>query len=140
MEIKLEGGYRLAILDNGPAADQGDATITFDSDGDGTTEDYLGFSNFFGLNDLFETPSLTGGVMAVENQGSDLGISNTIRVRESIVADPSYLSRGALRGAPPALTLGVADNEIAQQPAAEIGRASGRERGGPDGEISGCAT
>src|SRR3546814_5893290 len=61
MEIKLEGGYRLAILDNGPAADQGDATITFDSDGDGTTEDYLGFSNFFGLNDLFETPSLTGG-------------------------------------------------------------------------------
>src|SRR3546814_3630100 len=76
---------------------------------------FRSFSNFFGLNDLFETPSLTGGVMAVENQGSDLGISNTIRVRESIVADPSYLSRGALRGAPPDLTLGVGDNEIAQQ-------------------------
>src|SRR3546814_9967136 len=60
--------------------------------------------------------------MAVENQGSDLGISNTIRVRESIVADPSYLSRGALRGAPPDLTLGVGDNEIAQQLADAFGQ------------------
>src|SRR3546814_18354315 len=60
--------------------------------------------------------------MAVENQGSDLGISNTIRGRESIVADPSYLSRGALRGAPPDLTLGVADNEIAQQLADAFGQ------------------
>src|SRR3546814_6914417 len=60
--------------------------------------------------------------MAVENQGSDLGISNTIRVRESIVAEPSYLSRGALRGAPPDLTLGVGDNEIAQQLADAFGQ------------------
>jgi flagellar hook-associated protein 1 FlgK len=115
MEIKLEPGYRLAILDNGPAADNGDATITFDADGDTVTENYLGFSNFFGLNDLFETPSLSGGVMAMENQGSDLGISSTIQVRQSIVDDPSYLSRGMLRGTPPALSLGVGDNEIAQQ-------------------------
>ena len=121
MEIKLEGGYRLAILDNGPAADSGDATITFDADGDTVTEDYLGFSNFFGLNDVFETPSLTGGVMAMENQGSDLGISSTMRVRQSIVDDPSYLSRGMLRGTSPNLTLGAGDNEIAQQLAGAFG-------------------
>ncbi len=122
MEIKLEPGYRLAILDNGPAADMGDATITFDADGDTVTEEYLGFSNFFGLNDLFETPALTGGVLAMENQGSDLGISSTMRVRQSIVDDPSYLSRGMLRGTAPNLTLGVGDNEIAQQLADAFGQ------------------
>ncbi len=122
MEIKLEPGYRLAILDNGPAADMGDATITFDADGDTVTEDYLGFSNFFGLNDLFETPALTGGVLAMENQGSDLGISSTMRMRQSIVDDPSYLSRGMLRGTAPNLTLGVGDNEIAQQLADAFGQ------------------
>jgi flagellar hook-associated protein 1 FlgK len=121
MEIKLEPGYRLAILDGGPAADMGDATITFDADGDAVNETYLGFSNFFGLNDLFETPSLTGGVMAMANQGSDLGISSTMQVRQSIIDDPSYLSRGMLRGTSPALTLGVGDNEIAQQLAAVFG-------------------
>ncbi len=122
MEIKLEPGYRLAILDNGPAADMGDATITFDADGDTVTEDYLGFSNFFGLNDLFETPALTGGVLAMENQGSDLGISSTMQVRQSIIDDPSYLSRGMLRGTTPNLTLGVGDNEIAQQLANAFGQ------------------
>ena len=122
MEIKLEGGYRLAILDNGPAADLGDASITFDADGDTVTEDYLGFSNFFGLNDLFETPALSGGVLAMANQGSDLGISSTIQVRQSIVDDPSYLSRGMLRGTSPNLTLGVGDNEIAQQLADAFGK------------------
>ncbi|WP_193371052.1 flagellar hook-associated protein FlgK [Pelagibius marinus] len=122
MEIKLEPGYRLAILDNGPVADMGDATITFDADGDTVTEDYLGFSNFFGLNDLFETPALTGGVLAMENQGSDLGISSTMQVRQSIIDDPSYLSRGMLRGTVPNLTLGVGDNEIAQQLANAFGQ------------------
>jgi flagellar hook-associated protein 1 FlgK len=121
MEIKLEPGYRLAILDSGPAADLGDATITFDADGDTVTEDYLGFSNFFGLNDLFETPALSGGVLAMANQGSDLGISSTIAVRQSIVDDPSYLSRGMLRGTSPNLSLGVGDNEIAQQLADAFG-------------------
>ena len=121
MEIKLEPGYRLAILDNGPAADMGDATITFDADGDTTAETYLGFSNFFGLNDLFETPVLTGGGLAMENQGSDLGISSTIQVRQSIIDDPSYLSRGMLRGTAPNLTLGVGDNEVAQQLADAFG-------------------
>ncbi|GAB4224259.1 MAG: flagellar hook-associated protein FlgK [Kiloniellaceae bacterium] len=122
MEIKLEPGYRLAILDNGPAADMGDATITFDADGDTVTEDYLGFSNFFGLNDLFETPNLTGSSLAMENQGSDLGISSTMQVRQSIIDDPSYLSRGMLRGTVPNLSLGVGDNEIAQQLADAFGQ------------------
>jgi flagellar hook-associated protein 1 FlgK len=121
MEIKMEPGYRLAILDNGPAADMGDATITFDADGDTVTEDYLGFSNFFGLNDLFETPTLAGGGLAMENQGSDLGISSTMQVRQSIIDDPSYLSRGMLRGTSPNLSLGVGDNEIAQQLADAFG-------------------
>lgn len=121
MEIKMEPGYRLAILDNGPAADLGDATITFDADGDTVNETYLGFSNFFGLNDLFETPQLAGGGFAMTNQGSDLGISGTIQVRQSIIDDPSYLSRGMLRGTPPALTLGAGDNEIAQQLADAFG-------------------
>ena len=121
MEIKLEPGYRLAILDSGPAAAMGDATVTFDADGDTVTEDYLGFSNFFGLNDLFETPALSGGVMAMTNQGSDLGISSTIQVRQSIADDPSYLSRGMLRGTSPNFTLGVGDNEIAQQLADAFG-------------------
>jgi len=115
MEIKLEPGYRLAILDNGLAADMGDAAIAFDADGDAVQENYLGFSNFFGLNDIFETPALSGGVFAMENQGSDLGISSTMQVRQSIVDDPSYLSRGMLRGTPPTMSLGVGDNEIAQQ-------------------------
>lgn len=121
MEIKLEPGFRLAILDDGPAADMGDATVTFDADGDTVTEDYLGFSNFFGLNDLFQTPDLTTGTPAMENQGSDLGISSTLQVRQSIVDDPSYLSRGMLRGTPPNLSLGAGDNEIAQQLAGAFG-------------------
>jgi flagellar hook-associated protein 1 FlgK len=57
----------------------------------------------------------------MENQGSGLGISSTMQVRQSIVDDPSYLSRGMLRGTPPALTLGVGDNEIAQQLADAFG-------------------
>ncbi|NIA69461.1 flagellar hook-associated protein FlgK [Pelagibius litoralis] len=121
MEIKLEPGHRLAILDNGPAADMGDATIQFDADGDAAQEDYLGFSNFFGLNDMFVTPNLVTGTPALANQGSQVGISSTIAVRQSIVDDPSYLSRGSLRGTPPAMTLGVGDNEIAQQLAGAFG-------------------
>lgn len=121
MEIKLEPGYRLAIVDSGPAADLGDATIQFDADGDAVQETYLGFSNFFGLNDMFETPELATGVPALANQGSQTGISSNMAVRQSLIDDPSYLSRGMLRGTPPALSLGVGDNEIAQQLADAFG-------------------
>lgn len=121
MEIKLEPGYRLAILDSGPAADFGDATIQFDADGDAAQETYLGFSNFFGLNDIFETPDLSTGTPALANQGAQLGISSNVQVRQSIADDPSYLSRGMLRGTPPTMSLGVGDNEIAQQLADAFG-------------------
>src|SRR3546814_17758114 len=59
--------------------------------------------------------------MAMENQGSEVGIAGTLQVRQSIVDDPSYLSRGMLRGTLPNLTLGVGDNEIAQQLADAFG-------------------
>lgn len=40
---------------NTPGAEQQDVTVSFDANGDGTTdEDYTGFSNFFGLNNFFE--------------------------------------------------------------------------------------
>ncbi len=77
--VKDDGGYRLEVkslagggkdmtisntgpagwltaLNLKPSADQADATINFNSDGDAgnvTDETVQGFSNFFGLNDLF---------------------------------------------------------------------------------------
>ena len=118
LEIKMEPGYRLAILDQGPAADMGDATIQFDADGDTVQETYNGFSSFFGLNDLFQTPELGGSGFAMTNQGSSVGISSGLQVRQDIIDNPDNLSRGMLRGTFPDLSLGVGDNEIAQQLAA----------------------
>ena len=109
LEIKLESGYRLAILDNGPAADNGDSTITFGAD------TYLGFSNFFGLNNIFDTPELTTGLPAMENQGTQTGISSTFELRSDLLTNPEHLSRGLLRGTSPNFSLGAGDNEIAQQ-------------------------
>ncbi|MGH6886957.1 MAG: FlgK family flagellar hook-associated protein, partial [Kiloniellales bacterium] len=118
MEIRLPPGYRLAFLDNGPAAENGDSTILFDADGDTANETYHGLSNFIGLNDLFQTPQLAGVGYATANNGAQLGISSTIEVRDDIVANPDYISRGVLRGTPPNLTLGVGDNLVVQQMAA----------------------
>ncbi len=118
MEIKLENGYSLAILDNGPEADKGDATITIDADGDSTAEEYKGFSHFFGLNDLFQTPNQSGTGMATANQGEQTGISSTIEVRADIAANPEYLSRGALNGTSPDYYVGNGDGRIAQDLAA----------------------
>lgn len=118
MEIRLPSGYRLAFLDNGPAAESGDATIQFDANGDTVNETYHGLSNFIGLNDLFQTPQLAGAGYATANNGTQLGISSTIAVRDDIIANPDYLSRGVLRGTPPNLSLGVGDNLVCQQMAA----------------------
>jgi flagellar hook-associated protein 1 FlgK len=112
LEIKLEAGYRLAIADQGTAAG-GDARIDFDADGDGSSETYFGFSNFFGLNDLFLTPELGGTDFAVKNQGVQTGVSDTIKVRPDITASPDLLARGKLRGTAPDLHLGAGDAEIA---------------------------
>lgn len=62
-----------------------DAQISFD-DGSGA-EAFAGFSNFFGLNDLFQTPG------AVE--GDDpTNIAGALQVRADIVDDPKLLARG----------------------------------------------
>jgi flagellar hook-associated protein 1 FlgK len=118
LEIKLEPGFRLAILDSGTAANSGDAEITFDADGDATLDTFFGFSNFFGLNDIFQSPELGSSGFTTELQGNQLGISSTLTVREDIRLNPENLSRGILRGTPPDFSLGTGDNEIALQLAA----------------------
>ena len=55
---------------------------------DGTTT-YSGFSNYFGLNDLFVTPSRVQG-------DSISNLAALIQVRSDIVSDPARLARGAL--------------------------------------------
>ncbi|MEE8453732.1 MAG: flagellar hook-associated protein FlgK [Limibaculum sp.] len=55
---------------------------------DGATT-YTGFSNYFGLNDLFVTPTRVQG-------DSVFGIANMIKVRGDIEANPALLARGAL--------------------------------------------
>ena len=65
--------------------DLSDQTVTHT---DGATS-YSGFSNYFGLNDLFETPSRVQG-------DSTSGIAGMIQVRAEFVSDPALLARGAL--------------------------------------------
>ncbi|WP_020594233.1 flagellar hook-associated protein FlgK [Kiloniella laminariae] len=118
LEIKLNSNVRLAIKDAGTVANQGDSIVQYDADLDSTTENYSGFSNFFGLNDFFVTPQLTAATPAVAGQGSQNGISSGFLVRSDIVADPSSISRGRLTGTPPNLQLGSGNNEIALELAA----------------------
>ena len=65
--------------------DLSDQTVTHT---DGATT-YSGFSNYFGLNDLFETPTRVQG-------DSTSGIAGMIQVRDNIVSNPALLARGAL--------------------------------------------
>ncbi len=65
--------------------DLGTNTVTHT---DGATT-YEGFSNYFGLNDLFITPGIVAG-------DSIVGIANALEVRSEIVADPALLSRATL--------------------------------------------
>lgn len=53
---------------------------------------YQGFSNYFGLNDLFVTPGSTSGDPIA-------GIANVIEVRSDITTDQGLLTRGPLNGA-----------------------------------------
>jgi flagellar hook-associated protein 1 FlgK len=70
-----------------------------------TATTYSGFSNYFGLNDFFVTPTRVQGE-------STSGLSGFVKVRSDIVADPALLARGALVAttspAPKAVTLGDA--------------------------------
>ncbi len=86
-----EGPLTIVASDstNGIAiVDLSDQTVTHT---DGTTT-YTGFSNYFGLNDLFETPTRVQG-------DSTSGISGMIQVRDNIVSNPALLARGALDSA-----------------------------------------
>ena len=65
--------------------DLSDQTVTHT---DGATT-YSGFSTYFGLNDLFETPTRVQG-------DSTSGIAGMIQVRDNIVSNPALLARGAL--------------------------------------------
>ena len=53
---------------------------------------FTGFSNYFGLNDLFVTPGNVEG-------DSNAGLAGLIQVRTDILSNPNRLSRGALIGA-----------------------------------------
>jgi len=55
---------------------------------DGKTK-YSGFSNYFGLNDFFVTPTLVQG-------DSTVGLANRLQVRADLISDPARLSRGKL--------------------------------------------
>ncbi len=124
--LEIDSGYRVAFVDSGAAANQGDVAVAFNDAGDtslSVSGTYLGFSSFFGLNDLMETPEpalsgfAAGANLAGQGDPQALGVSDTIRVRQQLVDDPAYLSRGVARptGGTPAYRLGEGDNEIAQQ-------------------------
>lgn len=93
-------GQGIAIVDLGTQ------TVT-DTDSIST---FSGFSNYFGLNDLFVSGALVQG-------GSSVGLANSIQVRGDIVADPALLSRGKLSTA-------TSPTPLAGDPAIELGDAS----------------
>jgi flagellar hook-associated protein 1 FlgK len=99
-----KSGNGIAIVD------LSDQTVTHT---DGVTT-YSGFSNYFGLNDLFVTPTRVQG-------DSISGLSALIQVRADIEKNPALLARGALVSAtspaPKAGNSGVAlgDASIAQK-------------------------
>ena len=86
--------------------DLDDQTVTHT---DGATT-YSGFSNYFGLNDLFETPARVQG-------DSTSGIAGMIKVRDNIVSNPALLSRGALDSS-------TSSAPVAGDPAVALGDAS----------------
>ncbi len=118
IDTNLSGYAAASTSDEGPLSivasdstngiaivDLSDQTVTHT---DGTTT-YSGFSNYFGLNDLFETPTRVQG-------DSTSGIAGMIQVRDNIVSNPALLARGVLdsstspvpRVGDPAVTLGDA--------------------------------
>ncbi len=75
-------GIGMVDLNNGA-----DAAISFD-DGSGPVA-FSGFSNFFGLNDFFQTPGNVTG----DNADN---ISGIVKVRSDLVSNPEFISRGRL--------------------------------------------
>ena len=98
IDTNLDGYAAASTSDDGPLTivandsangiaivDLSDQTVTHT---DGSTT-YTGFSNYFGLNDFFETPTRVQG-------DSTSGIAGMIKVRDGIVSNPALLSRGTL--------------------------------------------
>ncbi|SMF67854.1 flagellar hook-associated protein 1 FlgK [Tistlia consotensis] len=103
------GGPLAISADSSPngiaIVDLGTQTVT---DGTNTIN---GFSNYFGLNDFFQTPGNVEG-------DAITGISQLLQVRSDLASDPSLLSRGQLTDAATAPVAGdtgvaFADNRIA---------------------------
>lgn len=105
-------GVGIADLNGGD-----DATVSYD-DGSGAV-DFAGFSNFFGLNDLFATDGLLEG-------GPAQNASSLIEVRSDVVANPALVSRGRLSTDPTVPVAGqtrgisIGDGSIASQMAAAL--------------------
>jgi flagellar hook-associated protein 1 FlgK len=98
IDTNLSGYAAASTSDDGPLTivandssngiaivDLDDQTVTHT---DGSTT-YSGFSNYFGLNDLFETPTRVQG-------DSTSGIAGMIQVRDDIASNPALLARGVL--------------------------------------------
>ena len=114
IDTNLSGYAAASTSDGGPlsiaASNSANGIAIIDLSGqtvthtDGTTT-YTGFSNYFGLNDLFETSTRVQG-------DSTSGIAGMIQVRADIVSNPALLARGALVAttspAPTAGDLGIA--------------------------------
>lgn len=91
----VDGDGRLVVSAADPANGVGvvdlnggaDAAISFD-DGSGAKA-FSGFSNFFGLNDLFQTPGVVQG-------DASTGVAGTIEVRADLITNPERLSRGRM--------------------------------------------
>lgn len=114
IEIRMNDGLRLAFKDQGLTNNGGDAIVSFDSDLDSLPENYDGFSSFFGFNDLFTARDITTNEPVVTGQADVLGMSESFSVRQSILDNPSYISRGVavLDLTSSAYSLAEGDNSI----------------------------
>jgi flagellar hook-associated protein 1 FlgK len=114
IDTNLSGYAAASTSDDGPLTivandssngiaivDLDDQTVTHT---DGSTT-YSGFSNYFGLNDLFETPTRVQG-------DSTSGIAGMIQVRDNIASNPALLARGVLDSATSSLPV-AGDSAVA---------------------------
>ena len=99
-----------------------DAVIRFDADGNGVgaSQDFAGFSAFFGLNDFFRDDADADATGRLT-----VGSASTIEVRSDMVANPSLVSRGTMqwdesRTPSGAYALSSGDNTAIQQMAAAL--------------------
>ena len=119
-------GQTLAFRDEGAVFTAGsapqDAIIRFDADGSGpgASQDFAGFSAFFGLNDFFRDDAAPDTTSRLT-----VGSASTINVRSDIVANPSLVSRGAVqwdesRAPAGAYALSAGDDTAVQQMTAAL--------------------